>query len=270
MNLNPPGPALAVVGTRKMTDYGQQACQELIAGLAGTNPLIVSGLAYGVDICAQMAALDWGLQTVACLAHGLDRLYPPEHAAYREALVAQGGLVTEFPSGTPPEPGFFLRRNRIIAGMTQATVVVESPLKGGSLVTADLAFDYNRQVFAIPGRMGDGHSAGCNRLIREQKAELLDHAQQLLDAMRWDATPLARPMEIPFPPEQKDAKVRALWNRLDRNEPVHLDDLAADCGLTVSRVARQLFEWELEGFIQSLPGKKYTLARLDYRLLGRG
>lgn len=179
-------PLVSVVGTRSMTGYGRETCEAFIAGIAPANPIIISGFAYGIDICAQSTAMRYGLQTIAVMAHGLDSLYPASHRKYRDALVANGGFLTEFPSGTPAEPGHFLRRNRVIAGMSPATVVVESGERGGSLVTADLAFGYDREVFAFPGRVSDPQSAGCNALIRTQKAQLLTNAREFLLAMDWE------------------------------------------------------------------------------------
>lgn len=258
MDLNPTGPAIAMVGTRRMTAYGGQMCRRLVGDLAGNDPLIISGYAYGVDICAQREAARLGLQTVACLAHGLDRIYPPEHDRFKAELMSRGGFVTEFPSGTPPEPGFFLRRNRIIAGMAQATIVVESPEKGGSLVTADLAFGYDRQVFAVPGRLTDPNSAGCHKLIREQKAELLQQAADLGPALPWHAPegPLA-PAALP-PPEELGETALSVWGFLEGDGARLLDDIAVGCGIPVSAAALALFQLEMGDYIRPLPGKRYA------------
>lgn len=192
-------PLVSVVGTRGITGYGREACEAFVAGIAPANPIIISGFAYGIDICAQRTAMRYGLQTIAVMAHGLDSLYPASHRKYRKDLLANGGFLTEFPSGTPAEPGHFLRRNRVIAGISPATVVVESGQRGGSLVTADLAFGYDREVFAFPGRASDPQSAGCNALIRSQKAQLLTGAEDFLQAMDWKTAVTAERSEPPEP-----------------------------------------------------------------------
>ncbi len=249
---------VAVVGTRAMTGYGRRFCENFLAAIAPANPVIVSGLAYGVDACAQQAALDLGLHTVACLAHGLDVVYPQAHAGLATQIGRQGGLLSEFWSGTNPEPHHFLRRNRIIAGLCQATVVVESATRGGSLVTADLAFGYSREVFAVPGRSGDTFSEGCNNLISQQKAQLLTSGAQFLEAMDW--TEPAAPAErrpIRIPGHWTDAECKLASHLREHSEPT-LDELARDCGLTVQKAAAALFDLELQGFVRPLPGKRYA------------
>ena len=249
---------LAVVGTRAMTGYGRRFCEAFIAGLAPYQPVVISGLAFGVDVCAQKAALEHGLQTVACMAHGLDQVYPGAHARLSPRLEENGGFLSEFWSGTAPEPHHFLMRNRIIAGLAEATVVVESAARGGSLVTADQAFGYNREVFAVPGRAGDTFSEGCNGLIRQQKAQLLTSAEQFLEAMGW-GEPIAptdkEPMPIPGHWSEMEKKLAAFFR--EQTEP-SLDELARGCDLPVQKVAAALFDLELQGFVRPLPGKKYT------------
>lgn len=253
-------PVLAVVGTRAMTGYGRRFCEKFIAEIACLNPVIVSGLAFGVDVCAQQAALNQGLHTVACLAHGLDVIYPEAHAGLAPQIAEQGGLLTEFWSGTAPEPHHFLRRNRIIAGLCQATVVIESAARGGSLATADLAFGYNREVFAVPGRADDTYSEGCNGLISQQKAQLLTSARQFMEAMNWTG-PAA-------PSEKGPGRIPGHWSEIERNlasflrenaEPT-LDELARGCRLPVQKAAAALFDLELQGFVRPLPGKRYAWA----------
>lgn len=195
--------AVSVVGTRHATRYGQEMTAALLDDLAALYPdtLIVSGLAYGIDIAAHRQALAGGLPTVGVLAHGLDRIYPPAHRQTAIAMLEQGGLLTDFPSGTNPDRPNFLKRNRIIAGLTEATLVIESAEKGGSLVTAGLALSYGRDVFACPGRIGDLYSAGCNQLIRRQSAALITSARDLVDALGWqqqDASSAARQTELLF------------------------------------------------------------------------
>jgi len=168
------------------TSYGTAFCEQFIADIAPLNPIIVSGFAYGVDICIQREAIKHGLQTIGCLAHGLNQIYPKVHAKYQAEVSANGGFYTEFWSTSNPERENFLKRNRIIAGMSEATLVVESAEKGGSLVTADIANSYNRDVFAVPGRASDKYSLGCNNLIKKQQAHMLTSAADLIYLLNWD------------------------------------------------------------------------------------
>jgi DNA processing protein len=181
---------LSVVGTRSATEYGKSSCRRLISGLValGHRPLIVSGLAYGIDITAHRMALECGLSTVAVLAHGLDQLYPAEHRREAAEIIRQGALLSEFIPGTPPLKPNFVQRNRIIAGLADATVVVESGLKGGSLSTAGMAVSYHRELLALPGRVSDPYSAGCLALIRSQKAQLFEQAADLAYYLGWESS----------------------------------------------------------------------------------
>lgn len=252
-------PLVSVVGTRSMTGYGRELCEAFIAGIAPADPIIISGFAYGVDICAQRTALHFGLQTIAVMAHGLDILYPSAHLRYEAKLLQNGGFITEFPGGTPAEPGHFLRRNRIIAGLSPATVVIESGERGGSLVTADLAFGYNREVFAFPGRVSDPHSTGCNNLIRYHKAQLLNSAGEFLRAMNWEIEEVESPDRSGKRiPEDLGPEDKILAACLADNGPHHLDDLAVRCNFGVSETVTRLFNLEMRGLVQSLPGKKYN------------
>jgi len=253
---------VSIVGTRNMTEYGKRCCEQLVADLAPYQPVIVSGLAFGVDICAQLAAIRHGLQTVACLAHGLDRVYPEQHRHFVTEILASGGLLTEFSLGTPPERMHFVRRNRIIAGLSEATVVVESASEGGSLITADLAFGYHREVFAIPGRMSDRFSRGCNHLIRDQKAHLMQSVADLVRVMNWAET-----TESSKPKQGKGINYKALATEercivdfLGNRENICLDDIAIGCGRPVKETATLLFMLEMKGLIRSMPGKRYVLA----------
>ena len=282
------GSVLALVGTRKMTPYGQDFCRQFIQDLRAYNPTIVSGLAYGVDICGQRAAVKNGLQTIACLAHGLDFVYPRTHEADARQIMGQGGLISEFPPGTRPKPEYFLRRNRIIAGMAQATVVIETPEAGGSLVTADHALGYHREVFAVPGRLNDPISAGCNRLIAHQRAQLLRSAEELAALLNWkpvsgslapsgEKSPQAeretaffgpgkRPKsaELPLEPMHKET-FPALWsaNRvkiatwLQSRQKCQLNELLSGTNIPPALLNQELILMELEGLIRVYPGKMY-------------
>ncbi len=255
------GPLLAVVGTRDMTAYGKRFCEQFLEDISPLKPIIVSGYAYGVDICAQKMALELGLQTIACMAHGLDRVYPARHKRYCGPICRNGGLISEFQSGIVPEPGLFIRRNRIIAGLCQATVVVESGEKGGSLATADMAFGYDREVFAVPGRTDDPYSQGCNRLIRAQKAQLLLDAGQMAQALGWIAAGQelpARSVKLPadLPPLDRD-----ICGLLLESGELELDEIAAESGRSVSETAAALLRMELKGIVRSSAGKRYAIRR---------
>ena len=253
---------VSIVGTRNMTEYGKRCCEQLVEDLAPYRPVIVSGLAFGVDICAQRAALRHGLQTIACLAHGLDKVYPEQHRHFASEILASGGLLTEFSLGTLPERMHFVRRNRIIAGLSEATVVVESASEGGSLITADLAFGYHREVFAIPGRMSDHFSRGCNHLIRDQKAHLMQSVADLARGMNWAETRESSAIKKKTGNsdvelgDEEGSIVAFLGNR----ENVYLDDIAIGCGRPVKETATLLFMLEMKGIIRQIPGNRYSLA----------
>ncbi len=177
---------ISVVGTRNITNYGRAFCEQFISDIAPLDPVIVSGFAYGVDITVQKLAMEHGLQTIGCLAHGLNQMYPKNHSKYANGFMENGGFLTEFWSSSNPDRENFLKRNRIIAGISEATIVVESAEKGGSLVTADIANSYNREVFAVPGRYTDKYSKGCNDLIKKQKAHMITSAAELVYFLGWD------------------------------------------------------------------------------------
>jgi len=248
---------ISVVGTRKITSYGTALCEELIETLAPLEPIIVSGFAYGVDICAQRAAINYGLQTIGCLAHGLNQIYPKVHAKYTDDVEKNGGFLTEFWSTSNPDRENFLKRNRIIAGMAEATVVVESAEKGGSLVTADIANSYNRDVFAFPGRAKDKYSTGCNNLIKQQKAHMLTSAADLLYILGWNA----EAPEIKGVQKQLfvalEVTEQAIYDYLQKNGKQQLDVIALKCQLPVFKVSSTLLNMEMKGVIRPLPGKLF-------------
>ncbi len=252
---------ISIVGTRNMTSRGRSFCEAFLRDLSPYDPVVVSGLAYGVDICAHRAALDNGLKTLACLGHGLDQVYPQAHARYIPGILDQGGLLSEFWLGTPPEPMNFVRRNRIIAGISEATVVVESAQKGGSLITADLAFGYNREVFSVPGRPGDVWSQGCNLLIRDQKAQLLDGADTFVEALNWSADKDQNRTRESFRLRQEglEGDEKQVAGFLEGREEQLLDDIALECQLPVSAVVTALFQLEMKGLVTPVPGKRYRL-----------
>jgi len=254
---------LAVVGTRHVTEQGRDICRHLCEELQQRLPnvLIVSGLAYGVDISAHREALRQGLPTVAVLAHGLDRIYPPLHRATAVEMMAQGGLLTEYMSGTRPDKGNFVRRNRIIAGVADATVVVESAAKGGALITARLAQDYNREVFAFPGRVTDPYSEGCNRLIRDNVASLCGSAADILEALGWAERKAAgKPVQRELFPALTEEE-RLVARILAEEESLPVNRIVIKSNLPVGKVRSILFELEMKGMAKPLAGGIYRLLR---------
>jgi len=250
---------ISIVGTRRVTDYGRQQTEQLVKGLSDMFPelLVVSGLAYGTDICAHKSALSNNLPTVGVLAHGLDRIYPSAHRNTAAEMIGQGGLLTDFMSKTEPERENFLHRNRLIAGLADATVVVESAEKGGSLVTADIAFSYGRDVYAFPGRSIDEYSAGCNRLIQMNKAGLIGSAKDLIMSLCWDSDLKSQPRQASLSfSEKPDHPVIRL---LEEKGEFHVNLLASEMNLPIHKLTSILFELELEGHIKALPGGIYKL-----------
>jgi len=223
------------------------------------NPVIVSGFAYGVDVTAHKAAMENGLQTIACLAHGLNQVYPKTHKKYISTIKENGGLMTEFWSSDVFDRTNFLKRNRIIAGLSEATIVIESAEKGGSLITADIANSYNREVFAVPGRITDRQSKGCNDLIKTQQAHLLASAADLIFMLGWEIkerTPKETQTQlfISFTDEEK-----LIWDYLKKQDKELLDIIALECKMPTSKVATVLLNLELKGAIQPLPGKLFQV-----------
>lgn len=250
---------IGIVGTRNATAHGKEATERIVEELAPLGATIVSGLAYGIDIAAHRAALKNGMPTIACLAHGLERIYPPLHASTAKEMLETGGLVSEYPIGTKPDRENFPTRNRIVAGMTDATLVVEAGIKGGALITARLASDYDRDVFAIPGRVSDVHSAGCNQLIKENRAALVTCAEDIIKALNWDLPDTGTPVRqqrllLDLTPEQEQI-VEVL-----RESALSVDVLAARSRMPMSKVSALLLEMEFEGIVRNLPGKVYELA----------
>ena len=250
---------ISIVGTRNITSYGNVFCENLIEDLAPLDPIIVSGFAYGVDICAQKTAIKHGLQTIGCLAHGLNQIYPKIHSKYVPDVEKNGGFVTEFWSSSNPDRENFLKRNRIIAGMSEATIVVESAEKGGSLVTADIANSYNREVFAVPGRAKDKYSSGCNNLIKQQKAHMITSAADIIYLLNWEleqneTKPIQKQLFI-----ELDEVEKAIYSYLQKEGKQVLDSIALDCKLPIFKVSSTLLNMEMKGVIRPLPGKLFEV-----------
>jgi DNA processing protein len=252
---------VSIIGTRTHTDYSKKMTDELIEELSAQNVLIVSGMAYGVDAMAHKAALKNNLPTVGVLGHGLDQIYPPDHSNLAKDMVKDGGgLLTEFRSQTNPDKHNFPTRNRIVAGMSDATIVIESGIKGGSMVTAELANGYNKDVFAFPGKVTDNKSAGCNYLIKSNKAMLLTDAQQLIEIMGWEEknqkskTKSQKEIFIELSKEEK-----IIVDILNEKETVHIDEINLRSGLSSSAIAAAILNLELQNVVNGLPGKIYKL-----------
>jgi DNA processing protein len=250
---------IGVVGTRNATEYGKEICHEMISRLADHQVMIVSGLAHGIDSYAHRIALESGLQTIGVLGHGLDRIYPWQNRGLAEKMICRGGLVTDFISETKPDKENFPRRNRIIAGLCDAIVVVEAAKKGGALITAEIANSYNRDVFAVPGKIGDLYSEGTNHLIKSNKAALIQSGEDIIYMMGWEAKKPGnnlrqRKLFIEMTPEEE-----IIVNILNEKGETGIDDLTFHSRLSMSKCSAALLNLEFEGIIRSLPGKIYTL-----------
>ena len=250
---------ISIVGTRKITTYGAAFCEQLVEQLAPFNPVIVSGFAYGTDITAQKAALKHNLQTVGCLAHGLNQIYPKVHKKYVADIEKHGGFLTEFWSASNPDRENFLKRNRIIAGLSEATIVIESAEKGGSLVTADIANSYNRDVFAVLGRTTDSQSVGCNNLIKYQKAQMLTNPMDIPYILNWQLEDNKKPAIQKQLFVELEVDEKAIYNYLKDNSKQQLDTIALECEMPIFKVASLLLNMEIKGVIRPLPGKLFEV-----------
>lgn len=257
-NLNHPR-IISIVGTRANSDYGRMACETLVEELKDANILTISGLAFGIDTIAHKASLKNDLQTVGVLAHGLDRIYPPQNKTLAKQMTEHGGILTEYMSNSNPDKQNFPRRNRIVAGMCDGLIVIESGKKGGSLITAELANNYNKDVFAVPGRNIDLKSEGCNYLVKNNKASLITCGADVLEMMNWNETKKTRlkkqrELFIELTPEEK-----IIVDILQTEDTVSIDQLYFKSALSSSAVAAALLMLEMQGLVSSLPGKVYKL-----------
>ncbi|MDD4969128.1 MAG: DNA-processing protein DprA [Paludibacter sp.] len=263
-NLNN-GKFVGIVGTRKATENGKENCKKLICELKGVLPnvIIVSGLAFGIDICAHKAALDSGVPTIGVISHGLDRIYPELHRPTAIKMLQEGALVTEYLSMTNPDKQNFVQRNRIIAGLCDALVVVESGIKGGALITADIANDYNRDVFAFPGRVDDEWSKGCNALIKNNKASLIESADDILRFMNWErldssSSPAVQTALFMDLSEEEQIIVSTLRQY---QEGIQFNELAILLEKPISKISSMLLEMEFKGLVKCLPGNVYKIVK---------
>ena len=251
---------ISVVGTRNATDYGKQVVEDLIREFAERNYRItvVSGLAYGIDIHAHKTALKYNIPTVGVVGHGLDRIYPSLHKETAKKMLENGGLLSDFPSETKIDPSNFIKRNRIIAGLADATVVVESAKKGGALITADIASSYNRDVFAFPGRAGDIYSKGCNQLIRNNGATLIEGINDLEYFMGWENNTKEKAIQSSLFIELTSDEEKVV-ELLRANGELFIDQISSEIELPVSRVSAMLLNLEFKNVLLALPGKMYKL-----------
>lgn len=250
---------VSVIGSRSHTEYGKEMATRIIEELEAHKVLVVSGLAYGIDAIAHKASLKNNLPTVAILAHGLDRIYPSAHTALAKEMTKEGGLITDFMSGTKPDKQNFPKRNRIVAGLADATIVIETSLQGGSMITAELAGNYNKDVFALPGKVTDAKSGGCNYLIKSNKAALITSGKDIVDFMNWVDQPsrkkvYQKELFTSLTPEES-----IITEILGKKDNVHIDEITSNCNLSSSTIAAAILNLELQGLIISLPGKLYKL-----------
>ncbi|MFT7334507.1 MAG: DNA processing protein [Porticoccaceae bacterium] len=247
---------ISIVGTRQVTSYGTEFCRKLIEDLAPLDPIIVSGFAYGVDILAHQLAMEHNLQTIGVVAHGLNQIYPKNHKKYVAKVEDNGGFVTEFWSSSNPDKENFVRRNRIVAGMSEATIVIESADRGGSLITANMANDYNRDVFAVPGRVTDKYSQGCNNLIKTQKANVLTGAADLVYILNWDIQKETKPVQKQLFVTLEDDEQK-VYDYLLKTGKELMDIIALRCDFPIYKISGMLLNMELKGVVRPLPGKLF-------------
>ncbi len=254
---------ISVVGTRNITDYGKEVCENIINNLVkrGHNPIIVSGLAYGVDVCAHKAALKNNIPTIAVLGHGLDKMYPAVHRSVAKEIFKQGALITDFPSETQFDRNNFIKRNRIIAGLSDATIVVESAETGGSLITADIAMSYNREVLAVPGAVHQKYSKGCNLLIKSNKAALLESADDVEFQLGWEtkADQEKHTQLNIFPELSREDQV--VYDVIREHGQEVIDVICFKTKMPSSKVSSILLKLEFDGLIKCRPGKVFALTK---------
>ena len=249
---------ISIIGTRNHTEYGKQVTEQLIASLQTQQVLIISGLAFGIDAIAHKTSLQYNLPTIGVLGHGLDTIYPSQHKSLAKEMLAYGGLISEFRQNTKPDKHNFPKRNRIVAGMADATIVIETASKGGSMITAELAHNYNRDLFAVPGKITDSKSSGCLKLIQQNKAILLTGGEQLIETMGWEEKKNAHKKQRElFIELTADEKI--IVNLLRETEAINIDTLYLKSGLSSSSVAAAILNLEIQNVIGVLPGKLYKL-----------
>ena len=253
---------VAIVGTRQASAYGKQVTEQIIAELLPFKPLIVSGLAYGIDITAHRAALRQGLSTIGVMASGLNIIYPSPHKTTAREMLSQGGLITENSFNTQPDAYMFPARNRIIAGMSDLIIVIEAAEKGGALITAEIGLSYDREIFAVPGNLGSPQSAGCNQLIKKTKAHMFTSVQDMVDIMNWSTEKDDQgkvPFQPPLDPDLTEQEGQIIQLLHEFSGGLHIDELSWRTQIPLSQLASTLLSLEFQNKIRSLPGKKFAL-----------
>ncbi|RYG01698.1 MAG: DNA-protecting protein DprA [Chitinophagaceae bacterium] len=249
---------VSIVGTRKATPYGKELCRKLVAYLKDFDVLVISGLAYGIDVAAHKESIAQRMETVGVLGHGLDRIYPQAHTVIARNMVEQGGLLTEFLPETNPDKENFPKRNRIIAGLCDVLVVIEASSKGGALITADIANSYARDVYAFPGRTTDQYSEGCNFLIKTNRAGLINHPKDLIYYLAWDEGPKKAEVQTALPLNLSEVELQIVEEL--KNRPLAIDELCNKTKLSQSKLAITLLTLEMRGIVINSPGKQYHIA----------
>jgi DNA processing protein len=250
---------ISIIGTRSSTEYGKSVTEKLVQALQPHDVLIVSGLAFGIDSIAHRAAIKNNIPTIGVLAHGLDTIYPPEHSGLAKNMIKHGGLLSEFRSNTQPDKHNFPSRNRVVAGISDAIIVVETGTKGGSLITANLANTYHRDVFACPGRISDPKSLGCNLLIKTHRAALLTEPEEFIETMGWNDDKHVKQQKARQLFDDLNEQEQIIVNLLQENSPMHIDELLFRSGMSNSLTASVILGLELRSIITTLPGKRYNL-----------
>jgi DNA processing protein len=251
---------ISIIGTRSNSDYRKMMIEKILASLAAHQPLIVSGLAYGIDAIAHKYSIKQELPTVAVMAHGLDKIYPSQHTSLAKEMIASGGgLLTEFRKETKPDRHNFPERNRIVAGICDATIVIETGIKGGSMITANLAYSYNRDVFAVPGKTTDSKSEGCNYLIQSNKAVLVRNGEDIITEMRWEEKNKKKTIQKQLFLDLT-ANEKIMVQLLQKQEQMHIDEINLQSNINSSAVAEALLMMEMNGLVKNLPGKIYKLS----------
>lgn len=257
MDMNPQN-TVAIIGTRDCTHYGAKLVERFVEDLKPYNPLVVSGLAYGIDTMAHRLAVEHSLQTIGVLGHSLDRIYPARNKGLAANMLDRGGLLTEFERGTKPDRENFPQRNRIVAGMCDATIVVESGVKGGSMITARLAQDYNRDVFAFPGAVNAPYSSGCNQLIKTHRATLIEGIEDFVYTMGWEKSVQTSKSQKQIFVELNEIESK-VHDLLKSEIEISIDALSLKCDLPVSKMSSILLDLEFKGMVRSLPGKRFSI-----------
>lgn len=249
---------IGIVGTRKPTIHGVKACEELVEGLKPYDPIIISGLAYGIDVTAHKKCVDLGMPTIGVLGHGLGRIYPPSHRNVAYEMTENGGLLSEYTSQVGPDREHFPMRNRIVAGLCDALIVVETAARGGSIITAQQANNYNKDVFAIPGRLKDKNSIGCNKLIKEHRANLYESPADIAYILHWEYAENGEPIQKKLFVDLTE-KEKVIIDLLQEEDEAGIDKLSFKSNIPNSEMASLLLELEFKGVLKTLPGKRYVL-----------